>query len=355
MSEWITRRDFLKLGLVSLASLGSLAFNRFPITSDDYAYPSGVVGRVAVSNKITVYAQPNWDSRVVGYMNLKDELVNIYYEVTPDTGPAYNPLWYRVWGGFIHSAYLQRVKFRFNQPLSTIPEAGQLCEVTVPYSEIYKKDIYHGWQRYNRLYYETTHWVVGIDEGPDKKPWYRIHDNGLEFNVPAEHLRPVPDEEMSPITPEVPWSAKRLEISIQEQSLTAFEYDQVVFKTQVSTGLPIRPDPNGIPWDTPKGSFYILNKQPSTHMGDGRLTGDPEAYELPGVPWTMYFEPVTGVAFHGAYWHNNFGLQMSHGCVNMRPHEARWLFRWAYPIFEVPIQDRWGWEKRGRGTPVEVF
>lgn len=65
----------------------------------------------------------------------------------------------------------------------------------------------------------------------------------------------------------------------------------------------------------------------------------------------MYFVPETGVAFHGAYWHNNFGLQMSHGCVNMRPKDAKWLFRWSYPIFEVPVKDRAGWEKQAAEHP----
>jgi hypothetical protein len=348
----LSRRDFLKLGFLGLTSL---AFNPFPIDKDDYTYPGGEVGRVTVFNKISVYKEPNWDSPIIGYLNTKDTLVNIYYEEVPSSGPAYNPHWYRVWDGFIHSAYIQKVKIRFNEVLSSIPEQGQLCEVTVPYSQIYKYSPYHGWERFNRLYYETTHWVVGIDEGPDGAPWYRINDNGLEFQVPASHLRPVPNEEFSPITPEIPWEGKRIEVSIQEQTLTAFEYNQPVFKTKISSGLHLRPDPNDIPWDTPKGDFFIQNKQPSTHMGEGNLTGDPEAYELPGVPWTLYFEPETGVAFHGAYWHNNFGLQMSHGCVNMRPKDARWLFRWSYPIFEVPIKDRSGWEKRGRGTPVKVI
>ena len=67
----------------------------------------------------------------------------------------------------------------------------------------------------------------------------------------------------------------------------------------------------------------------------------------------MFFHE-TGVAFHGAYWHNNFGVRMSHGCVNMRPEEAKWLFRWCDPKFDVPVKDRSGWEKRGYGTMVYV-
>jgi hypothetical protein len=238
--------------------------------------------------------------------------------------------------------------------LPSIREGGQLCEVSVPFTQAVRYDVYQGWQKYYRLYYQTTHWVVGFELGPDQKTWYKTIINGLDFLVPSEHLRPVQDNEFSPISPDIPWEAKRIEINLKEQTLIAYEHDQVVFRTLISSGLPIRPDPDGIPWETPSGKFNIQNKMPTTHMGDGRLTGDPEAYELPGVPWTMYFVPETGVAFHGAYWHNNFGIQMSHGCINMRPSDARWLFRWSYPIFEVPVTARNMWEKRGNGTPVIV-
>ena len=68
-------------------------------------------------------------------------------------------------------------------------------------------------------------------------------------------------------------------------------------------------------------------------MGDGRLTSNLEAYELPGVPWVSYFH-ITGVAFHGTYWHSDYGRPRSHGCVNMRPEEAKWLFRWTTPATE---------------------
>jgi lipoprotein-anchoring transpeptidase ErfK/SrfK len=350
----LTRKEFLKLGLLALAGVGTSAFNPFPPSQDYLSYPEGNVGRITVSNKVTIYKNPDWNSQVVGYINLKDKLVPIYYEVTPETGPAYNPMWYRVWGGYIHSAYVQKVNFRFNAILPGIREGGQLCEVTVPYTQAIRYDSYKGWQRYYRLYYQTTHWVVGIENGPDNKIWYKIIINGFDFLAPAEHLRPIQDEEYAPLSPEVPWEAKRIEISLKEQTLFAYEEGNLVFRTSISSGLPIRPDPNGIPWETPQGRFNISNKMPTTHMGDGRLTGDPEAYELPGVPWTMYFVPQTGVAFHGAYWHNNFGIQMSHGCINMRPADARWLFRWSYPIFEVPVTDRSGWEKRGHGTIVDV-
>jgi hypothetical protein len=89
----------------------------------------------------------------------------------------------------------------------------------------------------------------------------------------------------------VPPEKKRIEVSITQQTLTAFEGDQVVLQTKISSGLPdSRPNPpGGIPTDTPKGVFNVQNKMPSKHMGDGNITNDLEAYELPGVPWCCFF------------------------------------------------------------------
>lgn len=70
-------------------------------------------------------------------------------------------------------------------------------------------------------------------------------------------------------------------------------------------------------------------------MGDGVFTDDIEAYELPGVPWASFFEPENGVAFHGTYWHQNHGVPMSHGCINMKTEEALWLFRWVTPAADL--------------------
>ena len=106
--------------------------------------------------------------------------------------------------------------------------------------------------------------------------------------------------------------------------------------------------PGQIPTATPKGRFNIRVKMPSKHMGDGNLTDDITAYELPGVPWNCFFHE-TGVATHGTYWHQNYGRKMSHGCVNMTPDEAKWLFRWTMPESTEEI-----WEQRGFGTPVYV-
>lgn len=119
--------------------------------------------------------------------------------------------------------------------------------------------------------------------------------------------------------------------------------------TRISSGMPRRTSNPADSTETPRGTFHVQSKMPSKHMGDGNLTDDLDAYEYPGVPWTSFFEPVVGIAFHGTYWHTNYGVPMSHGCINMRPEEAKWIFRWTTPVVETLEI-----EKRGMGTLVTV-
>jgi lipoprotein-anchoring transpeptidase ErfK/SrfK len=79
-------------------------------------------------------------------------------------------------------------------------------------------------------------------------------------------------------------------------------------------------------------------------------------FTLPGVPWTSFFISPGGYALHGTYWHNNFGLQMSHGCINMRNEDALWIFRWTTPVFDpLNVESTRDWEKTGSGTTVIVY
>jgi lipoprotein-anchoring transpeptidase ErfK/SrfK len=351
MSRKLSRREFLKLGGLSL---GTMAYT--PFVPRDRDQDEGNIARVTI-HEVDVRAEPRDGSQIVG-KRYRDQLVHIYYELEPPDAPAfYNKLWYRVWGGYLHSSYLQKVKINYNTPLSEIPESGQLAEVTVPYSQSYTFNQYEGWQVEYRLYYETTHWITGLDEGPDGRAWYQVTDELQPWSywVPADHLRPVSEEELTPISPDIAAASKRIEIDLAGQSLAAYQDNQVVYQARVSSGIPSsRPTNNNIPSETPKGTFNIYSKMPSKHMGDGRLMkGDLnlDAYELVGVPWTMFFHRLdTGYALHGTYWHNNFGWQMSHGCVNLRNEDAKWLFRWTTPVNYPPEV-----EKNGFGTQVHIF
>lgn len=115
-------------------------------------------------------------------------------------------------------------------------------------------------------------------------------------------------------------TGKWIEVILSEQRLVAWEGDRMVMTTLVSTGTQDTP--------TVKGTFRIYRK-----VDVQRMTG--RDYDLPNVPYVMYFKD--GYAIHGAYWHDNFGQPMSHGCVNIPTGKAAWLYAWA-----------------PRGTPVVV-
>lgn len=353
MHPKLSRRDFLK---ITGFSLSSLAFPWPPYQPGEHPNPT-LMGRVTI-DEVDVYSEPRSDVSLITGKRYRDQVIALYWKLTPPEGPAYNPIWYRLWGGYVHSAYLQLVKIHFNRVIDSIPSSGLLCEVSVPYTEALRYTSYRGWEKQYRLYYSTTHWITGIEEGPDGEAWYQVTnelDKLLTYFVRADHLRSIPEEELTPISPGVSPEEKRLEVSIQEQVVRAYEGDRVVLETKVSTGIhSTLPPTNGIPTHTPRGEYRIASKSPSKHMGSVQTTGAPGGYSLPGVPWTSFFIPETGVAFHGTYWHNNFGAQMSHGCVNMSNSDAKWLFRWSTPFWKFD-EDAPRWDARGYGTKVNVI
>ncbi len=123
----ISRRDFFRL---TTSTFAGLALS--PFLSGLGSFEDAEQVRVATQS-VSIYSEPNDQSLIVG-QRFRDELVNVYREVDAGT-PAYNPIWYRVWGGYMHRGRLQKVKTLFNEPLTTIPEGTrQLAELTVPYT-----------------------------------------------------------------------------------------------------------------------------------------------------------------------------------------------------------------------------
>ena len=345
MKTLYSRRDFLKLSAISL---GGLAFSPFGGLGSNFE--RGQVVRVA-NHQVNVYNRPSVKSTII-YQRKRDELINVYEEVISPDGPAYNPKWYRVWGGFIHSGRLQEVSSRYNAVAGQIPSGRQLATVTVPYTQTMRYKPYQKvWEPLYRLYYQSNHWVTGIAEGPDGTPWYQLHDELLEIKylVPAAHLRLFQPEDFAPISTDInPWD-KRIEVSLGHQTMRAFEKDKLVLECKVSTGVSdSHLNTGAIQTDTPSGEFHVFSKMSSKHMGNGQETSELEAYELPGVPWTTFFV-ATGVAIHGTYWHQNYGTPMSRGCVNVPPDIAQWVFRWTTPVTAPGT-----WEQLGYGTTIQV-
>ncbi len=105
---------------------------------------------------------------------------------------------------------------------------------------------------------------------------------------------------------------KAIVVSVSKQRIYAFENGELIRSHLASTGLPKTP--------TVLGDYSIYVKYAADDMSG------PD-YFLPQVPNTMYF--YQGYAIHGTYWHNAFGRQMSHGCVNLPVDESAWFFNWA--------------------------
>lgn len=333
------RRKFIKWGTYAA---GALTISPFSSHGDYLLKPRHFL--VGKKEGVSIHKFPS-DKSMIMYQRAFNDIINAYYDVVSEDGPAYNPLWYRVWGGYVHSANLTEVKNQINPTESTVRAGGQLAEITVPYTRSFQYSNFYGWSELYRLYYGSVHWIIDLVDGPDKEAWYKVRDElgDTEFVVPCQDLRYIPDDELLPISPDVPESSKRIEISLYFQTLKAFEGENLVFEKKISSGLPTKVT------QTPVGRFHIQNKMPSKHMGDGRLTSDIFAYELVGVPWNCFFYMESGVATHGTYWHNNFGSPMSKGCINMRIEEAKWLYRWT-----TPVASSENWEKIGYGTLVTV-
>ena len=345
----ITRSGFLKLSSAAAAALTLNPTSQVWLPPDDESTPPAGKARVAASF-VYRYSEPALRSERIGTLR-RNTIINILEEITSAQGPSHNPRWYRLDKGYAYSGWLQRVDgaHQHLESLESVPENGKLGRICVPFTQSYRKMRYD-WEALYHLYYESVHWITGMETSPDGTLCYRLTDDLLHAHhyVPARHVHPVEDDELSPISPHIQPDDKRVHLSIDDQVLTAYEADQPVLAVKVSTGIPTDPIPGLLPTETPRGRFYIQTKMPSRHMGDGNLTSDIEAYELPGVPWVCFFQK-DGYAFHGTYWHDNFGRMMSHGCVNMRNEDALWLYRWSTPV--ASPQD---WYTRELGTLVEI-
>lgn len=136
-----------------------------------------------------------------------------------------------------------------------------------------------------------------------------------------------------------PWE-RWIDVSLSKQLLVAYEGQTPVFATLVSTGKKGNKEES---FRTPKGQWRIQSKQITSSMAGTTATdGD---YAIEDVPWAMFFEG--NYALHGAFWHSRFGRTRSHGCVNLGPTDARWLFNWTTPF----LPETWHGVKSQEDSP----
>jgi hypothetical protein len=164
---------------------------------------------------------------------------------------------------------------------------------------------------------------VGIDTTPVDGSGLPVFDESMFYEI--GNPSPMGDT----ATPGKKW----IEVSISQQTLWAYQGDTLISTSLVSTGIP--------PNNTEQGYFHVRYKLEKTDMagitdengqvialGEQEDTSGGTPYVVKDIPHVMYFD-YDAEALHGAYWHNNFGTPMSHGCVNLPLDFATWLFDWA--------------------------
>lgn len=356
----ISRRDFLKLSSLSLGALALRPLeNQFPLQE----FPQDMLlGRNCTGGIAIVRAKPDVNSAIVD--EVYEDTVFPWLREVSAINPDLNHFiqrWVETPNGFVYSPSLQPVRNQPNQVMQNLPDGktGFWAEVTVPYVDIFldnpparspglKALIENGLP--TRLYYSQVMWVDQIKIGNSGNIVYRLYENekhgygyGDVFWAEGSAFRPLTDEEVSPIRPDLDPFEKTIKINLTYQTLSCFEGKKEVYFCKVSTG--------GGDFATPTGDFVTWRKSISIHMAAGTVDA---GYDTPGVSWSTFFVG-TGVAIHSTYWHNQYGEKRSHGCINCRPEDAKWIFRWTTPSVSLDESDvQWtDWQKGSTRVIVE--
>jgi len=362
----LSRRDFLKLAGLGLGTLALNPFNRVLPLADFPA--SDRLGRNCTGGKVDIKGQPDVTSSTVKTV-YEDTVLPWLREVNalnPDLNRI-NQRWVETPEGYVYSSYLQPVRNQPNTPLAATPDgkAGFWAEVTVPYVDFVLDNpparspglrnlISYGLP--TRLYYSQVMWIdqVRISEATGN-PLYRVNENGGRpsgvtggsygdiYWTDGAAFRPLTADEIAPISPDVDPNDKKVVVNVTNQYLSCFEGEKEVYFCRVSTGA-------GGGAATPLGELTVWRKTLSIHMAAGTVDA---GYDTPGVSWTTLFSR-DGQAIHSTFWHNQFGEKRSHGCVNCRPEDAKWIFRWTTPPVSLETSDITWNDWRSGSTKVIV-
>ena len=348
--QLFSRREFLRL-----AGLGLGAMVLIPKTSrlDRYQWGRSILlpdfpqaellGRNCTTDTslqwggtIPIMSKPDVNSTKVRNAHA-DEVFPWQKEVSADVIDLNipNQRWVETPEGYIRSLYLQPCKNNPNMPVSILPggKPGFWAEVTVPYVDLIVERAASsvGWVSDHiafgltpRLYYSQVMWIDQVRTGDSGTIQYHVNERfgnpGDLFWAEGAAFRPLTQQDVSPIHPDVDPATKKVVVNVNYQTLTCKEGDQEVYFCRVSTGA--------LPGSTPLGDHAVWRKLLSVRMAANTVGA---SYDLPGISWTTLFVG-DGVAIHGATSHNNFGVVQSHGCVNCRPEDAKWIFNWSQPL-----------------------
>lgn len=349
----VSRRAVLRSGLFGGMVLATLPASIVSITPaagiDQPSYNElfgnpPLLGRVESKWELlqTIVKKPDTLDDVVRIAR-RHEVLPIYGSVhadPPSRWLQHNDVWFNVGDGYIHSSYVIPVHEVFNEPEEVA--GGFWGEISVPEAWLQWRPARDSRGRY-RLAYGTVYWVDERIDDVDGHAWYHLLDDGASraWWVEGRMVRRINPVELAPISPDLPPSRKRIEISIGQQQLTCLEGDVPVFSTRMASGTAyINPEGKQFGFNTPIGEHRVVYKRPTRHMSGGDPRSQSNHYDLPGIPWCTYFTP-TGAAIHGTYWHNNYGRPASHGCINVPSDAAKWIYRWTNPVMAYDVPAHW--------------
>lgn len=361
MRKVLSRRDFLKFSGVSLAGLSALALNRFRnIDFETLSAPkrlpqfpnSPIIGRTvdpAIDLRNAPTNDPGLNTSIAKLP--ADTLLEWNREVLGNVvGGLNNQRYVETSQGYVYASVLQPTRNLPNTPIAEVPagQPGFWAEVTVPYVELaHEGNIASPWLQdhivYNfppRLYYGQVVWIdrIRTDNGFVEYRWNEDAPHGYGYGAYNEFywadgaaFKVLTEQDASPISPDVDPNDKRIDVDLDYQTLSCFEGGTEVYFCRISSGLKGIFDPatgeTNNKLATPVGNLLTHWKIVSLNMTAGTFQS---GYSTPAVPWTTMVSG-DGIAIHGAFWHNAFGEKRSHGCINVTPEDAKWIFRWTTP------------------------
>lgn len=347
----LSRREFFKL---SALTLGGLAMSRGsnwhtsikraliqqndPLTPE---FPENVpLGRICdgyPGTRFDIKSEPYMEAPSVGTAWYDDVFEWKQEVIAKQLDPIrINQRWVETPAGYIYAEHVQKVRYSPQETRDDLPETptgdrGMWVEIVAPYTGMsFVKSPSQYWIREAvrpRIYYSQVFWAFDVRKDPNSgQTQYCLQQlyGALPdaYWVDAKVCRQIKPEEVEPIHPGA--EGKKVIVDLQYQTLACFEGQEEVFFTQVTTGGYNYDEEK---WLTPLGKHTIWRKMISTHMSSGPAVGN---FDISGVAWTTLFDN-NGAAVHSTYWHNKYGTPRSHGCVNARPEDAKWVWRWTEP------------------------
>lgn len=287
----------------------------------------------------------------VSYAYMKDN-INIYPEPNSAARPIYN-----VGEGFLYITVQKQLVSNGQSWYQINPGQFALADGIVPV----KTPAFHGTEisvQPERPFGWIVQEVVpssGPDEDPDpdqeemaRFTFFQVFDavvgegDWIWYDIGGDRWirqTSVSLIDVNPVPEEIPAGEYWVEVDLFEQTFAAYEGTRMVYAGLISSGLNR--------WPTEEGLFQVWSRYLQAKMSGAE--GKVDYYFIEDIPYIMYFDRQNEIALHGAYWHDRYGYKHSHGCVNMPPLDAEWVYYWSA---EAP-NDLWVWVHTS--DPMLVF